>query len=297
MFSTGSSRTRLGRYCAPPLNGCLGSVLLGSGIAQLGLSILCAFFFYRDGEAALQRLRDVLGHVAGDRARHFLAVANGTLKGIVYGVIGSALAPSSAGHIRLLALGGSGTVPSRTSNGLPRHHSRRTGDHLAASGDLAVPVGRDCVGHLLDRLERTLFSQKLNNVVGPRFVSRGSALPLLLVLIGILGGAMAFGFIGIFLGPTILALLYALMKNGAPASTFGDRLEPHQPSHHSVMIATFIVSEYGASNREGSRQRCSSWDVIRQWALIHSSRSTDAPERGSIGCADDSSRYLCHDLV
>ena len=66
--------------------------VLGSGIAQLGLSILCAFFFYRDGEAALQRLKDVLGHVAGDRARHLLAVANGTLKGIVYGVIGSALA-------------------------------------------------------------------------------------------------------------------------------------------------------------------------------------------------------------
>ena len=42
---------------------------LGGGIAQLALSVFCAFFFYRDGEAALQRLTDVLGHVAGDRAR------------------------------------------------------------------------------------------------------------------------------------------------------------------------------------------------------------------------------------
>ena len=48
------------------------------------------------------------------------------------------------------------------------------------------------------------------------FISRGGALPLLVVLIGILGGAMAFNFIGIFLGPTILAILYALMREWSP---------------------------------------------------------------------------------
>jgi predicted PurR-regulated permease PerM len=44
----------------------------------------------------------------------------------------------------------------------------------------------------------------LNNVIRPLFISRASALPLLVVLIGILSGAMAFGFIGIFLGPPSL---------------------------------------------------------------------------------------------
>ena len=72
--------------------------VLGRRHCSAWLSILCAFFFYRDGEAALQRLRDVLGHVAGDRARHLLAVAYGTLKGIVYGVIGSALAQACWPH-------------------------------------------------------------------------------------------------------------------------------------------------------------------------------------------------------
>ena len=56
----------------------------------------------------------------------------------------------------------------------------------------------------------------IDNVIRPLFVSRGSTLPLLLVLIGILGGAMAFGFIGIFLGPTILAILYSLMREWSP---------------------------------------------------------------------------------
>jgi predicted PurR-regulated permease PerM len=58
--------------------------------------------------------------------------------------------------------------------------------------------------------------RNLNNVIRPLFISRGSALPLLVVLIGILSGAMAFGFIGIFLGPTILAILYALMREWSP---------------------------------------------------------------------------------
>jgi predicted PurR-regulated permease PerM len=56
----------------------------------------------------------------------------------------------------------------------------------------------------------------IDNVIKPIFISRGSALPLLLVLIGILGGAIAFGFIGIFLGPTVLAILYTLMREWSP---------------------------------------------------------------------------------
>ena len=43
----------------------------------------------------------------------------------------------------------------------------------------------------------------------------------MLVLIGILGGAAALGFIGIFLGPTILAVLYALMREWSPGDIVG----------------------------------------------------------------------------
>ena len=72
----------------------------------------------------------------------------------------------------------------------------------------------------------------IDNVIRPLFVAQGSALPLLLVLIGILGGAMAFGFIGIFLGPTVLAILYALMREWSPGD-FIDRPqgEGESPNH------------------------------------------------------------------
>jgi predicted PurR-regulated permease PerM len=46
----------------------------------------------------------------------------------------------------------------------------------------------------------------VDNVIKPILISHSSHLPLLLVVLGVLGGAIAFGFIGIFLGPTLLAV-------------------------------------------------------------------------------------------
>src|SRR6185436_15139206 len=57
----------------------------------------------------------------------------------------------------------------------------------------------------------------VDNVLKPILISRGSDLPFVLVLIGVLGGAVAFGFIGVFLGPVLIAVGYALLKEWAAA--------------------------------------------------------------------------------
>lgn len=188
---------------------------MGSGVAQLALSIFCAFFLYRDGEAALHRLNDVLGHVAGAQAHHLLAVAYDTLKGVVYGVIGAALAQISLATFGYWLAG----VPAPFLLGLA------TGFFGIIPGAAAL-VWIPAAIWLFQSGETTwciflvlwsvLLVSNVDNVIRPLFVSRGSALPLLVVLIGILGGAMALGFIGIFLGPTILAILYTLMREWSP---------------------------------------------------------------------------------
>lgn len=58
----------------------------------------------------------------------------------------------------------------------------------------------------------------VENLIKPIFIGRGSQLPLILVFIGILGGALAFGFLGLFIGPTLLALGYTLVREWAPAT-------------------------------------------------------------------------------
>ena len=57
----------------------------------------------------------------------------------------------------------------------------------------------------------------LENVLRPYLISRGSSLPILLILLGMLGGLAAFGLLGIFVGPTILAVSYALITEWADA--------------------------------------------------------------------------------
>ena len=47
----------------------------------------------------------------------------------------------------------------------------------------------------------------------PYFISRGSDLPFILVFLGVLGGAIAFGLLGIFLGPTLLAVGYNIFRD------------------------------------------------------------------------------------
>ncbi len=62
----------------------------------------------------------------------------------------------------------------------------------------------------------------LDNVIRPLLISQGSDMPFILILFGVLGGALAFGFIGVFLGPTLLAVGFRLLEEW----TSGNRLNP-----------------------------------------------------------------------
>jgi predicted PurR-regulated permease PerM len=50
----------------------------------------------------------------------------------------------------------------------------------------------------------------LASVVHPVLISRGGETPVFVVMLGVLGGAMAFGLIGLFLGPALVAVGYSV---------------------------------------------------------------------------------------
>jgi len=58
----------------------------------------------------------------------------------------------------------------------------------------------------------TFLISGVDNVVRPMLISRGTSLPFLLTLLGVLGGVIAFGFVGMFIGPVLLAVGYSLMS-------------------------------------------------------------------------------------
>ena len=77
-------------------------------------------------------------------------------------------------------------------------------------GRISVPVG-------------VLVVSTVDNFIRPMIISYGTNLPFILVLLGVFGGVVAFGFIGVFLGPVLLALGFALIKEWAGTSPIADR--------------------------------------------------------------------------
>ena len=57
----------------------------------------------------------------------------------------------------------------------------------------------------------TVFVGTFDNFLRPWLIQKGANLPLLLIFAGVIGGLIAFGLVGIFIGPVVLAVTYTLL--------------------------------------------------------------------------------------
>ena len=190
--------------------------LLGRGLLELTLSIFIAFFLYRDGDALSRRLAASVAHMAGERGTRLIRIAVATMRGVVYGILGTAIAQGVLAGIGLWLA----SVPAAPLLG------------LATFFLSPLPIGPPLVwgaaaiwlfyqGHtgwaVFLVAWGVLVVASVDNFIKPMIISRGSNLPFILVLLGILGGVVAFGFIGVFLGPTLLAIGFALVQDWSEA--------------------------------------------------------------------------------
>jgi predicted PurR-regulated permease PerM len=186
------------------------AVALGSGLLHLALSLFICFFLFRDGTWAADQLSAVVTRLGGDQAVRLLNLAGTTVRGVVYGVLGTALIQAALGGIGFLIAG----VP---------------GAGLLALFTLlfsVVPLGpalvclpgalwlhhRGSTGWAIFLMIWGLGVGSIDNFLKPWLISRSSPTPFLLILFGVLGGAIAFGFIGVFLGPTLLAVGHRIFE-------------------------------------------------------------------------------------
>ena len=183
---------------------------IGSGVLELILSLVIAFFFYRDGPVAASGLYTVTSRIGGERATRALAAATGTITGVVHGIIGTNFVQGILSAAGFWAAGVPGAfllgflcffltmIPiAPTLVWLPASlwlfYNGSTGTAIALA------------------IWSFLVFNTLENVLRPYLISRGSSLPMLPILLGMLGGLAAFGLLGIFVGPTILAVAYSLI--------------------------------------------------------------------------------------
>lgn len=188
------------------------SVVLGfaNGLLELLIALLIAFFLFRDGRELAQALARGIRRLTphGDA---LIAVAAGTVRSVVLGIVGTALCQGVLAAIGLAIAG----VPAPVLLGF-----------ITALGSpfpvLPVLPWLGGVAWLLYQGDNAwaLFMvlwgifgvSSADNFVRPWLISLGSPLPILLILLGVLGGVIAFGFLGLFLGPTLLALGHALIQ-------------------------------------------------------------------------------------
>src|SRR5213083_915792 len=196
-----------------------------SGLLELALSILIAFFLFRNGESAAEQLGVIIERVAGVRGRRLLTLSGSTVRGVVYGILGTALVQAVMAGVGYLSAGvpGAGMLALRTF-------------FLSV-----VPIGPPLIwipaalwlfhegstGWGVFMLVWGFGVSSIDNVGKPWLISQGSDMPFLLIFFGVLGGALTFGFIGVFLGPTLLAVGYRLVTEwvaGAATVTTADRI-------------------------------------------------------------------------
>jgi len=184
---------------------------LGGGLMQLALSIFIAFFLFRDGVAAAGNLTTAVERIGGEQGKHLLTVAGQTIRGVVYGILGTALAQAVATGIGLLIAG----VPGAALLALLTFFAAIV--PVVGTALVWVPASlwlfyEGATGWGIFLLAWGLGVGSLDHVVKPWLISQGSKMPFVLIFFGVVGGALAFGFIGVFLGPTLLAVGYRLVE-------------------------------------------------------------------------------------
>jgi hypothetical protein len=192
---------------APPVQQGLfkAGLLLGEGVIQLSLAAFIAFFLYRDGEAMIASAREAMKRLAGELAPELLVTVGGTVQGVVYGLVGTAIAQGIVSLIGFLIAG----VPGAMLLGFLTFILSMVpiGPPLIWGGAVAWLVFQDQTGWAVFMAAYGFFViSGIDNVIKPMLISRGSSLPFALVFLGVMGGVVAFGFVGIFLGPTLLAV-------------------------------------------------------------------------------------------
>ena len=182
---------------------------VGMMLLQFLLTIIISAILLTNGEKVRDALLRFAERLAGRQGREAALQAGRAIRGVVLGVVVTALMQA--------AIGGAGVYVA----GLPAA-ALLTAIMLflclAQLGPMPVLVpaviwlywsGSTMAGTTL--LVITAIAGALDNVVRPLLIKRGANLPLVLIFAGVIGGLLAFGIIGLFIGPVVLTVTYTLL--------------------------------------------------------------------------------------
>ena len=185
-------------------------IAIGSGVAQMVMSAFLTFFLLRDAPVLAERLGMVVERLAGERGRHLLKLAGGTVHGVIYGILGTALIQAIVAGIGFAIAGVPGAILLA----------------VLVFFFAVIPFGPPIVWlpaalwlfaqgsagwGIFMLIWGVVCISSVDNILRPFLISQGTRMPFILVFCGLVGGALAFGLVGVFLGPVLLAVGFRLM--------------------------------------------------------------------------------------
>ncbi len=204
----------------------LGTRLLGAA-GSVGINLLkflfaaaISGFLLIPGPALVQSLKNVLRRVAAVRGEAFVDLAGATIRNVSRGVIGIAVLQALLAGIGLLFAG----IPGA---GLFSFVVLLLGIVQIGPSIVLIPLIA-WVWFTMDTVTATLFTaymlpvNLIDNVLRPLVLAKGLTTPMPVILVGVIGGTLAHGMIGLFIGPIVLSIVWQLLVVwiGRKASAF-----------------------------------------------------------------------------
>jgi predicted PurR-regulated permease PerM len=207
------SREELATRLSPYLGGVVRWVAqqvggLGMLLGQIVLTVLISSVLYATGESAAAMALRFGARLAGEQGEQAIRLAGQAIYGVALGVVLTAFVHAVLAGIGLAVVG----VPFAMMLTALMFF-------LAIVQVGVVPVLLSAVGWLYWTgdttwgtvlLVWTLLVAPVDNILRPILIKKGADLPLLLIIVGVVGGLLAFGIIGLFVGPVVLAVAYTL---------------------------------------------------------------------------------------
>lgn len=182
------------------------------GLLQLLLVTFFVFFIFRDAHIYSEALLTAARKLGGELGERMLLLARGTIMGVMVGIIGTAAAQAVVGMIGYLIAGVPGVLMLTFATFIFAMVPV-IGPTLIWGGAAFWLYDQGQTGWAIFMLLWGMLGiSSVDNFVKPVLISRTAAQPLLLIVVGVFGGVLVFGFIGIFLGPTLLALGQSLIR-------------------------------------------------------------------------------------
>lgn len=182
----------------------------GMLLFQFLLTVAVAAIMYAWGERGADAMARFGGRLAGARGRHSVVLAGQAIRGVALGVVVTAFIQSAIGAFGVLITGVPYAAILSAIMFMLCIAQLGPGLVLVPAVIWMFSSGNTAMAVVL--LIFSVVAIGSDNILRPMLIRRGVDLPLLLILVGVIGGLIAFGLIGLFLGPTILAVGYTLLS-------------------------------------------------------------------------------------